>query len=290
MTNHPFRFGMMAGGAGSRAAWITLAQRAEELGYSTLLLFDRLVMGIGPLTALSIATAVTKSLRVGSYVFCNDYRHPAILAKEIATLDLLSEGRVELGLGAGAGPQDLQQIGLPFESAGIRVARLEEALTIIKSLFTEEKVNFSGKYYTINEMRGLGQTLQQRPHPPLLVAAGQQRMLSLAAQQADIVAIAGRPGEDVSLEQKINWIREAAGERFKDLELAQTIYTLTITDSQVAATPPPGMPLFAQQHMSTEQAVEHLLELRERYSISYLQVFEGQMENFAPVVARLAGK
>lgn len=275
-----------------RAAWISLARRTEELGYSTLLLPDRVIMDITPLSALAVAVTATTTLRVGSYVFSNDYRHPALLAKEIATLHLLSEGRVEFGLGAGAGATDYQQIGLAFDSAGTRVSRIEEALQLTRQLFSEEQVNFQGKHYTLTDMKGTPLPAQ----PPILVAGIQKRILSLAAQYADIVAVAFRPPTndptktDVSLEQKITWIREAAGERFAQLELAQTLYTIEVNDSPVGVTFPPGVPVFPLQKMSKTQAVEHLIELRERHGLSYFQLFEGQRENFAPVVAQLAGK
>jgi len=168
-------------------SWITTARRVEELGFATLLVVDR--MGsIGPFTALAMAAEATTSLRFGTFVICNDYRHPAVLANEAATLDLLSEGRFELGLGAGVGPSDYNQMGIPFESAGIRVSRLEESLQIIKQLFTGETVNFSGKYYTITGMRGVPRPVQQ-PLPPILLGSSGKRMLSIAARQADIITI-----------------------------------------------------------------------------------------------------
>ena len=141
----PFRFGVVVANAPSGTAFVALARRAEELGYTTLLMPDRVITGLAPLTALAVAAEATTSLRVGSYVFCNDYRHPALLAKEVATLDFLSDGRFELGLGAGVGPFDYQQLGLPFDEGNERVDRFEEALSVIKKLFTGESVNFSGK-------------------------------------------------------------------------------------------------------------------------------------------------
>ncbi|GER91153.1 LLM class F420-dependent oxidoreductase [Dictyobacter vulcani] len=293
----PFRFGVVGGSAQSRQAWVTYAQRLEELGYSTLLLPDRMQMGLAPFASLSIAAAVTTSLRVGSYVFCNDYRHPAILAKEIATLDMLSDGRFEIGLGAGVGPMDYTQMGLPFESAGIRVGRVEETISIIKQFFTLERVNFTGKYYTITDLPGLPRPVQQ-PHPPIFIGSAGRRLLSIAAQQANSIApnlkYAAREVDptDASIAQKIDWIREAAGERFDQLELCQSDFNLVLTDSsveipRVLAGPP--MPI-KNTPMSTEQAVEHFLKQREELGFSYIQVSERQMENFAPVVARLAGK
>ncbi len=292
--NHPFRFGVVAAYAPSYTAWIATARKVEELGYSTLLMPDRTTIGgLAPLTALAVAAGATTKLRVGSYVFCNEYRHPVILAREVATLDLLSEGRFELGLGAGVGPDESQRMGIPFADAGTRVGYLEESLQVLKQLFTEEIVNFNGKYYTISGMKGKIPPVQ-KPHMPILVAGAGERMLKLAACEADIIAIGskitvqGADPTDATLEQKIAWIKEAAGERFEDLELSQTIYDLVITDSGSAISPQ-GPPI-PKRLVDTEQAITQLLEQRDRYGFSYLQVYEGQMENFAPVVARLAGK
>jgi probable F420-dependent oxidoreductase len=293
--NRPFRFGVVAAFAQSHTAWITTARKAEELGYATLLMPDRANIGsLAPLTALAIAAEATTELRVGSYVFCNEYRHPVLLAREAATLDLLSEGRFELGLGAGVGASESQQMGIPFANAGTRVGHLEEALQIMKQLFTEETVHFNGKYYTITEVKG--SPTVQKPHLPLLVAGAGERMLKLAAREANIVAIGskitgrGLDPTDATLEQKIAWIKEAAGERFADLELSQTVYDMMITDSGVDLSTQAGGPPIPKRPLRTEQAVAQLLEQRDRYGFSYLQVNEGQIENFAPVVARLAGQ
>lgn len=293
--NRPFRFGVVSAYALSRAAWIATARRAENLGYATLLMPDRVNMGgPAPLTALAVAAEATSTLRVGSYVFSNDYRHPVLLAREAATLDLLSSGRFELGLGAGVGPADLQQLGLTVTSAGARVGHLEESLQIIKRLFTEETVDFAGKYYTITAMKGYPRPAQQ-PHMPILVAGTGERMLKLAAREANIVAIGAKftpPGaepNDATLEQKLAWIKEASGQRFADLELCQTIYHIEITDSGKALSTQAGGPPIPKRPMTISQAVDLLLEQRERSGFSYLQVYDAQMENFAPVVARLAG-
>src|SRR6266404_7707894 len=190
--SRPSRFGVVAAYAPSHTAWISTARRVEELGYATLLMPDRAnIGGLAPLTALAVAAQATTSLRIGSYVFCNEYRHPVLLAREAATLDLLSEGRFELGLGAGVGPAEFQQMGIPFEHAGTRVGHLEETLQLLKHLFTEETVNFSGKYYTMTEMKGYPRPIQ-KPHMPILVAGAGERMLKLAGREADIVAIGSR--------------------------------------------------------------------------------------------------
>jgi probable F420-dependent oxidoreductase len=290
-----FRFGVVSGGIPSREAWITLARTAEDLGYSTLLMPDRMGTPLAALTALAIAAEATTKLRVGSYVFANDYRHPAILAREAATLDLLSGGRFELGIGAGVGQPDYQQMGLTFESAGTRVGRVEEALHIIKQFFTEEIVNFSGKYYTVEGLRGQPKPVQ-KPHPPIFIGSTGKRLLTFAAREANSIApnvIGGEiaPGSAAvggTMEDKIGWIREAAGDRFDQLELCQSIYGIVITDSDSEAAAPQWSSI-RQQPMTTEQAVAYFQELRERYGFSYWQVSQGQVKNFAPVVAQLAG-
>ncbi len=263
----PFRFGVVAAYAPSHTAWITTARRTEELGYATLLMPDRANIGsLAPLTALAVAAEATTVLRVGSYVLCN-----------------------------GVGAAEFQQLGIPFANAGTRVGRLEETLQLIKHLFTEETVNFSGKYYTITEMKGYPRPVQ-KPRLPLLVAGAGERMLKVAAREADIIAIGSKITErgvdptDATLEQKIAWIKEAAGERFADLELSQTIYDMMITDSGTALSSQAGGPPIPKRPLSTEQAIAHLVEQRDRYGFSYLQIYEGQMENFAPVVARLTRK
>ena len=282
-----FRFGVVTAGHASRLAWITLAQRVEELGYAALLMPDVLGTPLAAMTALAVAASATTTLRVGSYVLVNDYRNPALLAREIATLDHLSDGRVELGLGAGNWQHEYQQLGMPFDTAGTRVSRFAEGLSIIKQFFTAEIVNFSGKYYTIAELRSLPRPVQQ-PHPPIVIGSGGRRMLTIAAREADIILPVSMHGGD--LEEKIGWIREAAGERFEHLELGKAAFGIELTDGPVATAPAyPGMPVEARP-MTTEQAVTHLLEQRERLGISYIQIQERQLENFAPVVAQLNGK
>jgi probable F420-dependent oxidoreductase len=284
MVKKAFRFGVVTGGAASRSAWIALAQRIEELGYASLLVPDVMSTPLATITALAVAATATTKLRVGSYVFVNDYRNPALLAREIATLDQLSDGRVELGLGAGNWPLDFQQLGIPFDKAGTRVARFAEGLSIIKQFFTSETVNFAGKYYTATTLRPVPRPVQQ-PHPPIIIGSAGRRMLTLAAREADIILLIP------PVEEKIGWIREAAGERFEHLELGQPAFGIELTDSPIAAAPPfqGGIPVESRP-MTTEQAVEYLLEQREHLGISYIQVQERQLENFAPVVARLNGK
>ena len=289
--HRPFRFNII-GTSPDVNHWLAQARRAEELGYSTVFKADRPPLeGLAPLTSLAYAAASTTSLHVGTSVLVNDYRHPVLLAREAATLDLFSQGRLELGLGVGNWPGDYENMGIPFESAGTRINRFEEALAIIKAMFTGEIVNFSGKYYTIRETKGLKSF--QQPHPPLFMGGAGKRMLQLAAREADIINIAPRmtaQGADPAdatpeaIAQKVAWVREAAGERFAHLELCMLAFHLTIHDNQTSGQ------LHSPGAMSVDQAVEHFLEQRERYGFSSFMLFDAQMENFAPVVARLTGK
>ena len=283
MAKRTFRFGLISTGAPSRSAWLALAQRAEEVGYSSLLVPDVLGTPFATIGALAVAASVTTRMRIGSFVLVNDYRHPALLAREIATLDQLSDGRVELGMGLGTYPRDFQQLGIPFDQAGIRYSRFAEALSIIKQFFSGETVNFSGKYYTTTELRPVPRPVQQ-PNPPILIGSSGRRMVTLAAREADIILLMP------PIEEKLAWIREAAGERFERLEFGQPARGIEISDgpplTKLASS---GMPVEARR-MSTQQATQYFLEQREQYGISYIQVMDGQLENFLPVLAQLNGK
>lgn len=283
MAKRAFRFGVITTGAASRSAWVALVQRIEELGYSSLLVPDVLGSPFATISALTAAAMATTKLRIGSFVFVNDYRHPALLAREIATLDQLSDGRVELGMGLGGYPLEFQQLGLPFDQAGVRFSRFAEGLSIIKHFFSGETVNFSGTYYTTTELHPVPRPVQQ-PRPPILIGSTGRRMMTLAAREADILLLFP------PIEEKLAWIREAAGERIEHLELGQSAFGFEVTDSSPAtALAPRGMQVETRR-MSTQQAVDHFLEQREQTGISYIQVLEGQLENFLPVLAHLNGK
>lgn len=293
-----FRFGIVTGGADSRDKWVELARKTEQLGYATLLIVDRIRTPVAPLVGLTVAAEATTNLRVGTYVLANDFRHPALLAREIACLDVMSQGRVELGLGAGVGPSDYKELGIPFDAPGNRVSRLEESLQVIRGLWSGESFSFSGKYYTITDFRGMPIPLQQ-PHPPILIGSGGDRMLKISARLADIIVPTARFGasgvdrEDTTAEamdRKIALICEAAGNRSDQIELGQNAYTLTITDSDAEEKPTPGEWPMQKIPMTKSEAVDHLERLRERNGFSYFQLMESQLENFAPVVAKLAGK
>ncbi len=307
-TIRPFRFSLVADeGVKSHQEWLAKARRAEEIGYTTFLMADHLYLEADPIVGL-MAVADATSLRIGSHVFCNDFRHPIVLARQVANLDLFSDGRFQFGLGCGYFAEEYLQNGIPLDPIGERVSRFAEALQIIKAYFQEEQVTFSGRYYQINGVKAAIKTTQ-KPHPPIYVGGGGKRVLSIAAREADIVGIGARnnaKGLDWTSAlsaaniEKLGWIREAAGERFSELELSSTIFIAAVTDHPQAAGSQIGgkLGLTAEQvfdcsHLlvgTVEQIVEELQRRREIFGISCIEVREPFMEALAPVVARLAGK
>lgn len=313
----PFRFGIQVamdpGDIPSREAWITLARKAEDLGYSTFLIADHYVNEYLPIAALMFVADATSTLRVGSCVFDNNYRHPALLAKEVAAIDWLSGGRFELGLGAGALQIDYDSAGLPFDRPGVRIRRLEESVSLIKQFFIHDSVTFAGEYYTVRELPGFPKPAQS-PHPPIFIGGGGKKTLTLAAREADIVGLEHRvkDGDDTfdafehseaALAQKVEFLREAAGERFAAIELNHGIRKIIITEYQQqaaeqrarerAATGVTAEQVLDDPYMfigTIQQMVETLQRRREQYGISYLHVPFQDIDVFAPVVARLAGK
>lgn len=297
-----FRFGIN-GVTTSLAEWQETARRAEGLGYNTLIAQDHFGKQLAPMPSLVAAAAVTSHLRLATLVLDNDFRHPALVAKEAATVDLLSEGRMELGLGAGWLEADYLQTGVPFDPPSVRLARLEEAVQICKALFeTEHTATFHGKHYHIEDLEPWPKPIQ-KPRPPIMVGGRQRRALSLAAREADIVSISllDRRGPDLpeppSFEQKVAWVRGAAGSRIDDLELHVNASTVAITDH-----PEPVVEQFAARTGQTmaqalespatlvgsvDAVVEKIHRLREQYSVSYFVIQARVMDQFAPVLARL---
>lgn len=306
----PFRFGVQEHRTPGAKEWRDNARRIESLGYSAMYLPDHFTDQMGPISALMSAADATTTLRVGSLVFDNDYRHPVVLAKEAATLDLLSEGRFDLGLGAGWLASDYEQAGIPYDAPGIRIERMEEGLKIIKGLLAGGTFSFSGKHYRITEMEGSPLPVQ-RPHPPILLGGGGRKMLRLAAREADIVNVnydlhegrinskLVRTGLAAATDEKLAWIKEAAGDRFEQIELSVTIFLTNITDDRdsIAAALAAGIGAEPQDMLemphfligTIDQVVEQLQQRRERYGISYVIVPGEAAEEFAPAVERLAG-
>src|ERR1700674_2058818 len=306
----PFRFGVQEHRAASAKEWREKARQVEALGYSALYLPDHFGDQLAPIAALMAAADATTRLRVGSLVFDNDYRHPAVLAKEAATLDLLSDGRLDLGLGAGWMASDYQQAGMPYDSAGTRIERLEEGLQIVKGLLGGGTFSFTGKHYQIKDLEGSPLPVQ-KPHPPILLGGGGRRMLRLAAREADIVNVnfnlrdgrvsrnLVRSGLAEATDEKMAWIREAAGERFGEVELSVTVFLANITDDSKSVVEPLAAGLGSEEadvlempHFligTVDEVTEQLERRRERYGISYVIVPGDVAESFAPVVERLAG-
>ena len=309
MPVRPFRFGVTAPTPSGGTDWVERARRVEQLGYSILVVPDHFRDHLAPVPALTAAALATTRLRVGSLVFSNDFRHPAVLAKEAATIDVLSGGRFELGLGGGWLRAEYDQTGIPFEAPGTRVERLEEAVTIIKGLLAGERVTFAGRHYTIADLEGRP-TPVQRPHPPIAIGGGGRRTLSLAAREASIVGLvprARRDGSgldlsdlsDAATREKLEWVRSAAGARFDSLEINALIQAVVVADQRMTAADQLASRFKVAREVvlgtvyvavgTIEEICETLRQRRERHGISYLTVFERDMEAFAPVVARLAG-
>lgn len=293
---------------GPRQEWIDTVRRVEDSGFSTFLVLDHFVRGLDPVAALGAAAIATTSLRLGSMVFDNDFRHPAVLAKAAATIDVLSDGRLELGLGAGWLREEYEQTGIPFDPPGVRIDRMLEAVHILKRAFVEDEVSFAGEHYSLTNLVMPPKPVQQ-PHPPLVIGGGSKRILSIAGQEADIVGFTTRAlpdgskdNEDMTREathRKIQWVREAAGERFDDLELTIMVSDVIVTEDRMAtaASLATGMGVSPEDVLASPQVligtidgiVEDLQRRREEYGLSYFVVVEANMEKIAPVVARLAG-
>lgn len=297
-------------GAGSKAEWVARARRAEALGYSTLVMPDHLIgtrMAVAP--ALVLAAEVTTRLRVGSFVFDNDFRHPAVLAQEIGTVDILTGGRFEFGIGAGWMRGEYDKTGIPFDGGGTRVDRMAEALTIIKGLFGAEPVTFKGTHYTITDLEGACKPVQQ-PHPPILIGGGGKRLLSIAATQADIISIMPRAKHDGSgledgdataeaFDRKLRLVGEIAGSRLDQIEFNTLVQEVIVTDDGRGS----AAKLTGEWGLSVEdllgspllligtkdEITQKLRVMRDRLRISYVTVFEKNMEALAPVIQPLLG-
>jgi probable F420-dependent oxidoreductase len=312
---HPrkFRFAVQLSKAPDATArsWADQARQAEDLGYSTLLMPDHFGDQLAPVPALMAAADATSTLRIGTLVFDNDYRHPVVLAKEAATLDLLSGGRLELGLGAGWMRSDYEESGIAYDRPGVRVDRFAEGVTVITGLLESDgPFSFSGQHYTVTEHILLPRPVQ-RPRPPLILGGGGRRVLTLAAQWGDIVSInvdlrAGTGGPETApnaspdaTRQKVAWVREAAGPRFDDIELNCLIGFVMITDDAQniaqAMGPTFGIEPADALHVpvtligTLDEMVEELQWRRQEYGISYFSVEADVWESLAPVVSRLAG-
>ena len=310
MAPRPFRFGVTVPIVATGPAWAERARLIERLGYATLQVPDHFREQLAPVPALTAAALATTRLRVGALVFCNDFRHPVVLAKEAATLDVLSGGRFELGLGAGWLRAEYEQAGIPFDAPGTRVDRLVESIAIVKGLLGGEAVTFKGRHYTIAGLEGRPRPVQQ-PHPPLVIGGGGRRMLTLAAREASIVSLvpgARRDGggldradfSEAATRQKLSWVREAAGDRLASLELHTLIQAVVVTADHADAVNQlaarfSGLArdvILDSPYVllgTVDEICATLRRRRDEYGISYVTVFDRDAEAFAPAVAHLAG-
>jgi len=316
MTQHKIRFGVAASFPESVEAWKETARKAEDLGYSVLLVADHLGRQWSPLPALLSAADATTTLRIGTQVIANDFRRPLVLAKEIATIDLLTGGRFEPGIGVGhpatsaTGRSDYDQLGVEMDGPGPRVTRLGESLRLVKRfLESEEQFDFEGEFYKAKDVVPFPKPVQ-RPHPPIMVAGAGPRMLRLSAREADIINIAPRPpikgvtsrgstGFGLDIHGELAILKEAAGERYDDLELCVFADRASLTDDPTAAVEALaadfGITQEAVHEMphtligSTDAMAEKILLDKERYGVSYRIVQGALMEAMAPVIRRVAG-
>jgi probable F420-dependent oxidoreductase len=307
-SSRPFRFAVQGQRASSAVEWKEKVRKAEALGYDTFLMADHFGPQLSIAPALAVAAEATTTLRIGQLVLQNDLYHPAPLAKETATLDLLSGGRMELGIGAGGSyPPDFDWTGIPFNPPGQRIERLRESIAVLRGLFANGPFSFEGRHFTIKDCDGQPKPIQ-KPHPPILIGAGGKRMLELAAKEADIIGplpAMGPSGGDFSLAEmtiaglteKVEFVRQVAGDRFERIELNSLTQVLNVTDDRQGAIEK----LSAEWEQdpadwrespflligSVEQIAEDIREYRERLGFTYFVLRDYMMDDFAPILARL---
>ena len=326
MSARPFRFGVQSYSATSGADWREQARTAESLGYAALHLADHIigpgpalaatnhpVQNLSPVPAMAVAAEVTTTLKIGCRVFCTDYRNPVMLAKDLATLDLFSNGRLEVGLGAGWLQGEYEAIGIVFDPPGVRIDRFEETLAVIRACFGNGEVDVQGRHVHAVGFEGVPKPTVRAGGvlPPLMIGGGSKRMLGIAGREADIVSLnfdnssgkigpAGVGSSTAALTRnKIDWIRAGAGDRFESLELEIGAYFTIVTDHRDATLQKMGPMLGLTPEQfgehphglvgSVDAVCEQIIERRDIYGISYVTVGRSAMEAFAPVVERLAG-
>jgi probable F420-dependent oxidoreductase len=324
MTQRPFRFGVQAFSGATAGEWFDTVRRAEEAGYSTLFSSDHYFgpgaisdatghrpVDLAPLTSIAMAAARTSSLRVGCRVFACDFHHPVVLAKEMATLDVLSEGRLEVGLGAGWVRDEYDGLGIAMASPAVRIAKLGEFVDVLRAHWAGEQMAVDGEHVHVTGFAGRPVPVQQ-PGPPIMIGGGAPKILGLAGRLADIVSInfnnaSGKLGSASVMSsgadetaEKIGWIQAGAGDRFDQLELEIGAYFVAVgneASSQLEAMAgrfgvAPGE-FASHPHAlfgTVDQIRDVLIERREKYGVSYITVAQRNLDEFAPVVAALAGR
>ena len=309
-TQPPFRFGIQANATGGRRDWTELARRVEDSGYATMTMPDHFDGQLAPVPALQCAADATTDLRLGALVYDNDYKHPVVLAKELATMDVLSDGRVEIGLGAGWMATDYERSGIPYDPPGVRVSRFIEGLAVIKGALGPGPFSFSGEHYTITDYDGFPKPVQTLP--PVLIGGGGPRVLKFAAREADIVGInatltSGAIDQSTfgsmtaeAVDAKVALVRDTALEAGREVEMNIRAFMVFVTDDVSAALDTlsqfTGAPteVIASSPFAlvgpVDKIVDDLLERRERWGFSYVIVGQNEVDQFAPVVAELAGR
>lgn len=307
----PFRFGVQVSRGKSGEHWARVAREAESLGYSSLLMPDHFGDQLAPVPALMAAACATERIKVGGLVFCNDYKHPVVLAKEAATIDLLCGGRFEMGIGAGWMSTDYESAGLQQDPPGVRIDRMVEGLSVMRALWADGPATVDGRYYRIRDLDGLPKPVQ-RPGPRVIIGGGGRKMLTAAARHADIVginvdlragAVDGRAVANMAAtetDEKVAWVKEAAGARFADIELTVTAYMVAVTHDREAAVEQLAAQFGGQRDIvtttphalvgSVDSIVDILQARRERWGLSYIVVAGEAMRPFAPVIERLNGR
>ena len=305
-----FRFGVQVSKETSAKGWAELARRTDAAGYEVLTMPDHFTDQLAPIPALMAAASATSTLRVGALVFDNDYKHPVVLAKELATIDLLSDGRLDIGLGAGWMISDYEEAGMPYDSPKVRIDRFIEGVAVIRGAMAEGSFSFSGDHYTITNYNGQPKPIQARP--PLLIGGGGKRVLSYAAREADIIGIngtltAGVVGPEAlstmtaeSVDEKVAIVAAAGAHRINDIEMNIRTFFVKVTHDRAATVEGISSMFGVSKDMidaspfaligSVEECIEQLLERRERWGFSYTIVGAENIDECAPIVAALRGK
>ena len=305
-----FRFGVQVSKETSARGWAELARRAEGTGYDVFTMPDHFTDQLAPIPALMAAADATTNLRIGALVFDNDYKHPVVLAKELATMDLLSDGRVEIGLGAGWMISDYEEAGMPYDSPKVRIDRFIEGVAVIRGAMADGPFSFSGDHYNITNYNGQPKPVQKRP--PLLIGGGGKRVLSYAAREADIIGIngtmtAGVVGPEAlstmtaeSVDEKVAIVAAAGAHRLNDIEMNIRTFFVKVTDDRDKTVDGISSMFGVSKEMidaspfaligSVESCIEQLLERRERWGFSYTIVGAENIDECAPIVAALSGK
>ena len=309
--SRPFRFAAELHAPLPDRSWADSARELEALGYSTLFVPDHFDEGLGPIASLAAAATATTTLNVGALVLDCDFRHPAVLARELATIDLLSQGRLEVGLGAGWKRLDYDRSGIPMDRPGVRVSRMIEHAEVLRRLFADGPADFAGEHYTITGLDGTPKPFTPGG-PKFLIGGGAPRVLRFAARTADIVGLnasihsgeidtaAAQDALPASIDEKADWVREAAGDRWDSIEINAWLSVAAVTDdadglanvlSGVFSAPPEAILASPLTLIGTEsQIAERLAERRERWGYSYTVIPGDRVRDFAPVVADLTGR